>query len=46
MTFLTSNTPDEGRHVLQGNAPPSAVEEVWSGEFRYLYERVGRGLLT
>ncbi len=32
--------------ILQGNAPPTAVEEVWRGEFNYLYERVGRGLLT
>jgi len=34
------------RGVLQGNAPPSAVEEVWRGEFDYLYHHVGRGLLT
>jgi peptidoglycan/xylan/chitin deacetylase (PgdA/CDA1 family) len=31
--------------VLQGNSPPSSVEEVWRGEFDYLYHRVGRGLL-
>jgi peptidoglycan-N-acetylglucosamine deacetylase len=36
----------KGGSILQGNAPPSAVEEVWRGEFDYLYERVGRGLLT
>ncbi len=36
----------KGGSILQGNAPPSAVEEVWRSEFDYLYERVGRGLLT
>jgi len=32
--------------ILQGNAPTSAVEEVWRGEFDYLCERVGRRLLA
>jgi peptidoglycan/xylan/chitin deacetylase (PgdA/CDA1 family) len=27
--------------VLQGNAPPSSVGEVWLGEFDYLYHHVG-----
>ena len=32
--------------VLQGNAPPSSVGEVWLGEFDYLYHHVGQGILT
>lgn len=34
------------RGILPGNAPPSAVEEIWRGEFDYLYDHIGRGLLT
>jgi peptidoglycan-N-acetylglucosamine deacetylase len=30
----------------QGLRPPSAVLEVWKGEFDYLYQRVGRGVLV
>jgi peptidoglycan/xylan/chitin deacetylase (PgdA/CDA1 family) len=32
--------------VLQGNAPPSSVGEIWLGEFEYLYHHVGQGILT
>ena len=32
--------------ILQGNAPPSSVEEIWQGEFDYLYNHVGQGILT
>jgi peptidoglycan-N-acetylglucosamine deacetylase len=32
--------------ILQGNAPPSSVEEIWKGEFDYLYHHVGEGILT
>jgi hypothetical protein len=32
--------------ILQGNAPPSSVEEIWRGEFDYLYDHVGTGILT
>lgn len=32
--------------VLPGNAPPSLVEEIWQGEFDYLYHHIGQGILT
>ena len=32
--------------MLQGNAPPSSVGEIWLGEFEYLYHHVGQGILT
>jgi peptidoglycan/xylan/chitin deacetylase (PgdA/CDA1 family) len=32
--------------IMQGNAAPSSVEEVWKGEFDYLYHHVGHGLLN
>ncbi len=35
-----------GAGILQGNSAPSAVEEIWKGEFEYLYNRVGHGILN
>ncbi len=32
--------------ILQGNKPPSVADEVWRGEFDYLYHEVGQGILT
>jgi peptidoglycan-N-acetylglucosamine deacetylase len=32
--------------ILPGNSPPSSVEEIWRGEFDYLYYHVGQGILT
>jgi peptidoglycan/xylan/chitin deacetylase (PgdA/CDA1 family) len=32
--------------TMQGVRSPPGLLEIWQGEFRYLYERVGAGLLT
>lgn len=32
--------------IVPGNSPPSSVEQIWRGEFDYLYQEVGSGLLT
>jgi peptidoglycan-N-acetylglucosamine deacetylase len=32
--------------IQQGLSSPSAVYEIWAGDFDYLYERVGRGIYT
>ena len=32
--------------VLQGNKPPSVADEIWRGEFDYLYREIGKGVLT
>jgi peptidoglycan/xylan/chitin deacetylase (PgdA/CDA1 family) len=32
--------------TIPGLAPPSALLEIWQGEFDYLYEEIGSGLLT
>jgi peptidoglycan-N-acetylglucosamine deacetylase len=32
--------------VMQGNRAPSTAWEIWTGEFDYLYRRVGAGVLT
>jgi peptidoglycan/xylan/chitin deacetylase (PgdA/CDA1 family) len=34
------------KRVMPGLASPSRVFEVWSDEFRYLYEKLGRGIFT
>ncbi len=32
--------------VQPGNSPPSSLLEIWKGEFDYLYNDVGHGILT
>jgi peptidoglycan/xylan/chitin deacetylase (PgdA/CDA1 family) len=31
---------------IQGNKPPSVADEIWRGEFDYLYREIGKGILT